>query len=421
VAALVASACRAAGIAPTTSPGLPVGATSAPAEQSAAVVGQLRLTITESAYGSVAALTVPGASCSVDVAAATVQFGEPPPATLTAQVAPASGIVRWTYSAPRAPSSNGLHWVTCRSGADSAQVSKGFAVVERPPIVASGLSIHVIAGDPPRTVERTDPSLVPLRDAALAKMKATLATEWKRATRALGSAQLVDESADIAIYLVPARGTSVHRKGGDGSQDIVIYVSDPQFGPETTENLVATALHELGHIWCCYGPEAASDGHWLQLIRDPGLFGVDKYGLMNHPVTCEIFGTVVSCPNRFSDREMRALGFATFPAPAADPCVTQGLALTAQVTSVEAELQALKVQLDVDRTKLGQLQSQIHSLEAQYPNGMPPAQYTQYQSLIAQYNQLLRDSNARIDAYNGLADRDRALVAQMNALLCDWS
>jgi hypothetical protein len=300
-------------------------------------------------------------------------------------------------------------------------VSKGFAVTERPPIAASGMSVHVIGDNPPGTVQRTEPSLMPLRDAALTKMKATLASEWRRATRGLGGVQLVDDSPDITIYLVPARGTSVHRKGGDGSQDIVIYVSDPQFGPETTENLVATALHELGHIWCCYGSDAGTDGHWLQLIRDPGLYGVDKYGLMTHPVTCEVFGSVVSCPNRFSDREMRAIGFATFPAPAADPCVTQGLALTAQVNSVEAQLMALRPQLDADKAKLTQLGSQIHSLEAQYPNGMPQSVYTQYQALIAQYNQLTMDSNARIDTYNTLADRDRSLVAQMNALLCDWT
>ena len=37
-------------------------------------------------------------------------------------------------------------------------------------------------------------------------------------------------------------------------------------GPVSTENSVAVALHELGHIWCCRGDDAGTDGHWLKSI-----------------------------------------------------------------------------------------------------------------------------------------------------------
>jgi len=92
----------------------------------------------------------------------------------------------------------------------------------------------------------------------------TLATEWTSATRGLGSLRVEDASADITMYVVASRGTSVHRStSSDDSQDIVIYVSDQVLGARTVENNVAVALHELGHIWCCHGPDATSPGPWL--------------------------------------------------------------------------------------------------------------------------------------------------------------
>ncbi|TMC26101.1 MAG: hypothetical protein E6J27_13670 [Chloroflexi bacterium] len=421
VLAGVLVACAPRGLA-TATPGASASAELGSAEPTASpsATSALRLAITDSAYGSLAIQTSPGASCSVDIVVVATSFGEAPPPTLAAQTVPQTGVLRWTYAAPRIPNSNGAHWVTCQNAVGMARESKGFAVA-RPPMIASGLAVHVTTNPAPRDNERPDPSLVPLRDAALAKMRATLATEWKKATRGLGALQIVDTSADISIFVVAARGTSVYRTSADGSNDIVVYVSDPKFGPETTDNLVATALHELGHIWCCSGPDAGPDGHWLQLVRDPGLYGVDKYGLMTHPVTCISFGALLSCPNRFSDREMRALGFSSFPPPAADPCVTQGIALSRELSSVEAQLAASRAQIDADKSTLAQLTSQIRALEAEYPSGMPPTPYAQYQSLIAQYNKLVQDDNARVDGYNALVAHDQALVQQVNALLCDWT
>src|SRR5204862_8310600 len=110
---------------------------------------------------------------------------------------------------------------------------------------------------PPSEQFNRDPELLPLRVSSLTKVKATLATEWKSAARGLGSLVVADRSADITMFVVGARGTSVHRRNpAVDSQDIVIYVSDQVLGMRTVENNVAVALHELGHIWCCYGPDA---------------------------------------------------------------------------------------------------------------------------------------------------------------------
>ena len=108
----------------------------------------------------------------------------------------------------------------------------------------------------------------------------------------------------MLVKIIAASDVSVHLTAQDGSQEIRIFVSDPRYGPNAIENLVAVALHELGHIWCCQGPSASDDGHWLVATPDPELTGVDRFGLMNHPVRCLVFGVVWSCPNRFSRREL---------------------------------------------------------------------------------------------------------------------
>ena len=395
------------GTATSVAPGATSSADIASAEPTASppVASALRLAITDSKYGSLAIETVPGASCSVDIVVTSTQYGEVPPATLGELTAPANGLLRWTYAAPRIPNSNGMHWVTCNVAGVTVREWKGFAIAKTP-MAATNLAVRVTTDVAPRDIAPADPSLIPLRDAALAKMRATLGTEWKNATRGLGTVQLVDQSADITVFLVAGRGTSVNRHGGDGSEDIVVYVSG-EFGPKTVENIVATTLHELGHIWCCSGPDADDGGHWKVKERDPGLYGVDKYGLMTDPVTCVSFGAVLSCPNRFSDREMRALGFASFPAPTPDPCVTQGLSLSTQ-------LRSLQQQIDTNKARVSQLESQINGLVTQYPGGLPPVQYAQYQSMVSQYNQLLADTNARVDSYNKIA-------TQLNALPCDWT
>jgi hypothetical protein len=272
----------------------------------ASVAASLKVAITGSTYGAVEVNTDAGAECAVEVRVAYGDVGEHPLGRLAPQVAPAGGHLAWTYAAPRMPQTRGEHWVTCTRGGATAQPAMAFFDTYRAPMIATALTVRVTTDTPANTRFDPDPSLVPLRDTSVAKMKSTLSAEWKAATRGLGGVQVVEQSADITVFVLAGRGTSVNRTGADGSEDIVIYVSG-EFGPKTVENVIATTLHELGHIWCCRGPAADDGGHWKEKLRDPGLYGVDKYGLMTDPVTCVSFGAVISCPNRFSDREMRAL------------------------------------------------------------------------------------------------------------------
>jgi len=353
----------------------------------------LPISIADAKYGLLTARTAPGARCQATLRVAVGIYGDAPPDSLPGQSAGADGFVTWTYSTPRVPSGTAGYTVRCQ-GDNASETKTGNFTIPTHPIVATSLTVRVTTDMPPSEQFNPDPSLVPLRDSSLAKIKATLATEWKSATRGLGSLVVDDRSAEITMFVVAARGTSVHRRNpADDSQDIVIYVSDQVLGMRTVENNVAVALHELGHIWCCYGPDANDTGHWTTKLASPGLYGVDKYGLMTDPVTCVSFGAVLSCPNRFSDREMVALGFTDFPPPAPDPCITQSLSLRTQVDSLDAQLASLG--------------AQIRAIETQYPGGAPPAVYSNYVSLVSQYNMLV--------------SRENGLVAQLNALPCDAS
>src|SRR6185503_17371168 len=396
------------------SPARPSGSTStAPAASAAPTQGvtasvpvavpvTVSAKVTESKYGSVEVKTDARAECSVEIGVEHGSVGEAPVQTLAAKIAPATGVLRWTYASPRIPQSRGEHRVRCSLAGVKAETAIGIFDTYRAPMTPTALTVHVTTDIAPDVKFNPEPSLVPLRDSAVAKMKSTLAAEWKAATRGLGGLQVVDESADIAVFVLASRGTSVNRSGlvrdsagntvPDGSKDIVIYVSD-KFGPETVENIVATTLHELGHIWCCHGADADGGGHWSQKLRDPGLYGVDRFGLMTDPVTCQTFGAIVSCPNRFSDREMRSLGFTSFPPVTPDPCVSQGLALSAKVASFDASLGSMKSQIDANRAKSAGMLDQLRALEAQYPYGLPPVQFAQYEALRAQYNSLIDTNN----------------------------
>jgi cell division protein FtsB len=187
----------------------------------------------------------------------------------------------------------------------------------------------------------------------------------------------------------------------------------------SADNFVAVALHELGHIWCCFGPEASADGHWAQAIADPLLQGVDRFGLMNHPVSCIVFAAgVESCPNRFSDRELRTMGFTLIPPPARNPCVDQKNALLAQLTTLKGQLASAKAALDATDASLVTMNQQIKALEAQYPNGMPPDVYSSYLALIDRYNAAVKTEHGQVDAYNSLSAQNNSIVSQVNGLLC---
>jgi hypothetical protein len=342
-----------------------------PAGGAPAITPPLPISVTDAKYGLLSARTTPGARCQGTLRISAGVYGDIPPDVLPSQTADASGFVTWTYSAPRVPSGTAGYTVRCQR--ESASETKaGVFTIPTHPITASSLTVRVTADTPPGEQFNADPGLVPLRDASVARIKATLAAEWKSATRGLGSLVVDDRSADITMFIVAAHGTSVHRRNpADDSQDMLIYVSG-ELGTRSVENVVAVGLHELGHIWCCYGPEANETGHWATKQASPGLYGVDKYGLMTDPVTCVSFGSVLSCPNRFSDREMVALGFTSFPPPAPDPCITQALSLQSQITTLGV---------------------QIHAIEAQYPRGIPSSIYDSYVAMVSQYNTLVGRRN----------------------------
>jgi hypothetical protein len=245
---------------------------------------------------------------------------------------------------------------------------------------------------------------VPARDADIARMTATLQNEWKLATRGLGTLTLVPASADIVVYVLPGKGTSVHMLASDGSQRVLVYAID-EFGTVSAENSVAVALHELGHIWCCFGAGAGPDGHWLEKVPDPLLQGVDQYGLMTHPVTCLVGRGFESCPNRFSERELRTMGFTQIPAPPADACVTQRNVLGARLATQGATVDAAKAQGAVVKGK-------IDAIVAKYPSReLPPDVYRTYIGLVDEYNALANDIDAKVAVYNTTVD-------QLNALPC---
>jgi hypothetical protein len=67
--------------------------------------------------------------------------------------------------------------------------------------------------------------------------------------------------------------------------------------------LLVTTVHELGHIWCCYGP-GTNDGHWADT---PDAFS--SVGLMHSPMTCTVArGSEPTCPSVFSGRELQEMG-----------------------------------------------------------------------------------------------------------------
>src|SRR5207247_23704 len=157
------------------------------------------------------------------------------------------------------------------------------------------------------------------------------------ATRGLGTLILVGSSADVVLYVIPGRGTSLNERSSDGTERVLLYVAD---GPSTisTGKSQSIALHELGHTWCCFGPAAGPDEHWLERTPAPELAGVNRFGLMVHPVPCRIAAGREVCATRFSDRELRAMGFAAVPAPLADDCSTELGIVDAEISSIDRSL-----------------------------------------------------------------------------------
>jgi hypothetical protein len=378
------------------------------------------ISIVSSRYGALEIKTRPLESCELTVKVSAGTFGEGPPRTLTGK-ADAAGALVWSYPTPLVPAGVGRHEIRCAGDQGPSDIWSDFAVALKA-LDAKGFTTRIRSVDPVQGLEgvttRLEPSLVPARDAAIAKITATLAKEWGIATRGLGALTLVPESADLDIYVLPGRGTSLHNLAADGTQRVLIYVVS-DLGPVSPENAVAVALHELGHIWCCFGIDAGTDGHWLEKVPDPLLQGVDQYGLMTHPVTCLVKPGLESCPNRFSERELKEMGFTQIPAPPPDACVTQSTALQSQLKALDASLASERAIIDSQQNDLASLSAQIADIERQYPSrSLPPDVYARYIALIDQYNRTLGDNHARIEAFNRDVDQRNGLAQRLNALPC---
>jgi len=415
---VVLAACASGANAPRTTS--PVSATSAAPTFAQPTLTPVR--ITESTYGRVVASTTPGAPCKVEVHVGPPQFGDVPLPSVDA-TADASGALAVSYTAPALPKQTARYVLTCGSGATAGTAGADFPIAGYP-IPATHFTARIKVAGVNDVIDgvtaRPDPSLSAVRDRDVDLLTRTLVSEWSAATRGLSAVELVTSApADIVLTVVTARTNSfLSRSSADGSMAIFLFPADDG-GILSADNFVAVALHELGHIWCCFGPDASADGHWAQAIADPLLQGVDRFGLMNHPVSCIVFAAgVESCPNRFSDRELRTMGFTEIPPPARNPCVDQKNALLAQLTTLKGQLASAKAALDATDASLVTMNQQIKSLEAQYPNGMPPDVYSNYLALIDRYNAAVKTEHAQVDAYNALSAQNNSIVSQVNGLLC---
>ena len=164
-----------------------------------------------------------------------------------------------------------------------------------PLISARFLSVHLFVGDNGDAQEKT--RLPELRDSIAGALPAA----WATATGGRGELVLRTD-ADIDVELDGTGGTSAltqHNLGGRVvSRTIAVHTVEGSRRLSVAELLVTT-LHELGHIWCCYGP-GTKDGHWSDT---PAAFS--SVGLMYSPMTCTVTrGSDPVCPNVFSDREL---------------------------------------------------------------------------------------------------------------------
>lgn len=392
-------------------------ATAPPAITVYATTTSAPLAVTESTYGTVGLRTAAGVSCRVEVSVNAGAFGDPPRSPLQGQ-ADAAGALRMTYATPRLPPGRGLHHVSCGEGPRRASQTAPFDVPDRA-VSAAAMSVRVAAPAPggeriPGNVAFVS-VLTDVRDRAIARLRTSLATEWRDATRGLGGISVVDESADVVVKVLPAAGTSVHRTAADGSEDVLLYVADDR-GAIDLDNLVAIALHELGHVWCCRGP-GTTDGHWNVPEASDTLTGLDRFGLMNHPVMCATLRSgILSCPNRFSDRELRTMGFTSIPRATADPCVARSEAVRAQLRTGETDIAARNERIKELNARAAALLAEIRAVEARYPNGAPADVLARYRADLEAYNALVASIRAEIAEYEARVAAYNALVAELRVL-----
>ncbi len=164
-----------------------------------------------------------------------------------------------------------------------------------PLISARFLSVHIFIGENGDAQEKS--RLPGLRDSIAGALPAA----WATATGGRGQLAIRTD-ADIDVELDGTGGTSAltrHSLGGKVvSRTIAVHTMEGSRRLSVSE-LVVTTLHELGHIWCCFGP-GTKDGHWTDTPT-----GFSNVGLMYSPMTCTVSpGSDPVCPTIFSDREL---------------------------------------------------------------------------------------------------------------------
>jgi hypothetical protein len=164
-----------------------------------------------------------------------------------------------------------------------------------PLISAAFLSVHLFVADGGDAQEKA--RLPQLRDS----LAGALPAAWATATGGRGQLALRTD-ADIDVELNGTSGTSAltqHKLGGRVVSRIIAVHTIEGSRRLSVAELLVTTLHELGHIWCCFGP-GTKDGHWADT---PTAFS--SVGLMYSPMTCTVRpGSDPICPNVFSDREL---------------------------------------------------------------------------------------------------------------------
>lgn len=140
---------------------------------------------------------------------------------------------------------------------------------------------------------------------------------------------------------------------------------------------------------------------------------------MTNPVTCRLNGTEEICAKRFSERELRAMGFAEIPPLMTDACVAEFAALTTQLDSLDAALQSARAAIDSRHVVLDELVQQMKSIEAQYASrSMPPDVRATYRALSGQYDTLYEEADGLIKAYNADVDSRNDIARRQRALPC---
>jgi hypothetical protein len=164
------------------------------------------------------------------------------------------------------------------------------------PLISAAF-LSVTSSSVTRATRRSARGSPGLRDS----LAAALPNAWATATAGRGQLSLRTDG-DIDVELDGTNGTSAltqHSSGGKvTSRTIAVHTVDGN-RRLTVPELMATVLHELGHIWCCYGP-GTKDGHWAETPS-----GFSSVGLMYSPMTCQVSrGSDPVCPSVFSEREL---------------------------------------------------------------------------------------------------------------------